>query len=628
MNILPNGFTPRLMLAVLAGWASISMDRGQLQAEVTAAERQQVADLVKQTAAAGRSFAQGEMEQSAAAVQSIQTEIVELLKANQDPRLQRLVKPVYQRMAKAHDLLELEGLELAPLPSWDDLIKPTNQPQTDGVSFKDDLAPWLVARCGNCHINQNRGNFSMATFAQLRRGTPSGVVIFPGAARSSRLIEVLESGDMPRGGGQLATQQIEQLAEWINAGAQFDGPDPAAPIKDLVVAVPGTGDAMQLSVGRPSGSETVSFTSQIAPILLENCKGCHISGQRASGNLRMDRFADLLKGGDSGPLLVPGKPDESLIVQKIRGLSGNRMPAGGRPALDETEIQLISTWISEGARFDGSQPTASLAADSQLAWADAASHEALFSRRQEQSLAQWSKVSPNDDALSAKNNEFLVLGNVPQERIDEVLSTFAEAADEARKLLKLPDQDPMIKGGMTVFVLNNRYNYGEFGRMIQGHELPKNWQAHWNSEGIDVYGVVLADDGWNEDTTEPLALQLTVGGFLGSYAGVPYWFAEGMARSLVVTKFRRGYPAAAQWLAAQPQAIAGLKNSKDLAAGKLDEDSTGLIGMGLASVMTNRSNRRRFDKLLEELQAGSNFDDAMRKSFGPTPDFLKAVIGR
>ena len=98
---------------------------------------------------------------------------------------------------------------------------------------------------------------------------------------------------------------------------------------------------------KATGKETVSFAGDVAPLLVESCKGCHINAMRASGGLSMDTFAQLLRGGDSGDIIIPGKGEESLLVKKLRGTMGLRMLLG-RPAFSEESIKLILR-IDEGA---------------------------------------------------------------------------------------------------------------------------------------------------------------------------------------------------------------------------------------------------------------------------------------
>ena len=64
------------------------------------------------------------------------------------------------------------------------------------------------------------------------------------------------------------------------------------------------------------------FESKIRPLLVDNCYGCHAADTEQKGSLLLDTKAGLLKGGDTGPAIVPGKPDQSLLVQAVKHHSG------------------------------------------------------------------------------------------------------------------------------------------------------------------------------------------------------------------------------------------------------------------------------------------------------------------
>src|SRR3954468_14208025 len=64
----------------------------------------------------------------------------------------------------------------------------------------------------------------------------------------------------------------------------------------------------------PKGVEF--FEKRVRPILVERCYECH-GEKKHKGGLRLDSAAAVLKGGDSGPALVPGKPEESRIIKGI-----------------------------------------------------------------------------------------------------------------------------------------------------------------------------------------------------------------------------------------------------------------------------------------------------------------------
>ncbi|HZL87066.1 MAG TPA: PSD1 and planctomycete cytochrome C domain-containing protein [Pirellulaceae bacterium] len=94
------------------------------------------------------------------------------------------------------------------------------------------------------------------------------------------------------------------------------------------------------------------FEKQVRPILATRCFGCH-SGKLADGatepkgNLRLDSRAAALKGGDTGPALVPGKPKESLLVDAINYGDLYQMPPKSK--LPAEEIAILTKWVEMGA---------------------------------------------------------------------------------------------------------------------------------------------------------------------------------------------------------------------------------------------------------------------------------------
>ena len=74
------------------------------------------------------------------------------------------------------------------------------------------------------------------------------------------------------------------------------------------------------------------FESRIRPVLVEKCYGCHSAKLRETkANLQLDSRAALRKGGDSGPVVVPGKPDESRLWKAVSYTDFHlRMPPTGK----------------------------------------------------------------------------------------------------------------------------------------------------------------------------------------------------------------------------------------------------------------------------------------------------------
>jgi hypothetical protein len=97
------------------------------------------------------------------------------------------------------------------------------------------------------------------------------------------------------------------------------------------------------------------FETKIRPVLVGNCYVCHTGMQ--SGGLRLDSREAVLKGGKSGPAVVPGKPDESVLLQAARHAEGRpKMPPAGR--LSDDEIRDLTTWVREGAVWPAVEPVA------------------------------------------------------------------------------------------------------------------------------------------------------------------------------------------------------------------------------------------------------------------------------
>jgi len=103
-----------------------------------------------------------------------------------------------------------------------------------------------------------------------------------------------------------------------------------------------------------AGAQPVIFERDIQPVLAERCQPCH-SDRNPGGKLSVSSAATLLKGGQSGAAIRPGKPDESLLLQVVSG-DRPRMPKAGTP-LSPAQVAVLRQWIAEGATFDAKAVT-------------------------------------------------------------------------------------------------------------------------------------------------------------------------------------------------------------------------------------------------------------------------------
>ncbi|MDE0735582.1 MAG: PSD1 and planctomycete cytochrome C domain-containing protein [Pirellulaceae bacterium] len=200
--------------------------------------------------------------------------------------------------------------------------------------FEVDVRPILTRKCGKCHSDTVRkGELDLSTMAGIRRGGESGESLVTKSLDESLLWEMVNSGDMPpEGQPPLTTQEITQLRRWLKEGAQSKSP--------------------------PEESVRPLNQHDVLPIVLLRCTACH-GPQRQDGGLDLRTRAAMLKGGQSGPALVPGKPDESLMIQRIKSEACPPQELlltffVQRPPV--TEVEQLRKWIAAGAPVVDVQP--------------------------------------------------------------------------------------------------------------------------------------------------------------------------------------------------------------------------------------------------------------------------------
>jgi mono/diheme cytochrome c family protein len=112
------------------------------------------------------------------------------------------------------------------------------------------------------------------------------------------------------------------------------------------------------------------FESRVRPLLVQRCQKCHGLKMR-KGGLSLDNAEGVRRGGDSGPVVVPGKPEESLLIQAVRQRGERRMPPDGK--LKPDEIANLEAWVKAGATWPGGEvrkgPASAFTAAEKAFWA-------------------------------------------------------------------------------------------------------------------------------------------------------------------------------------------------------------------------------------------------------------------
>ncbi len=100
----------------------------------------------------------------------------------------------------------------------------------------------------------------------------------------------------------------------------------------------------------PEGAEAVEFfEKRVRPVLVDNCYNCHSADTNSKGGLRVDDRGGLLQGGDSGPAVVPGDPEKSLLIKAVLQSDDLKMPPKKR--LSAEQVADLTRWIKDGAAW-------------------------------------------------------------------------------------------------------------------------------------------------------------------------------------------------------------------------------------------------------------------------------------
>ena len=199
-------------------------------------------------------------------------------------------------------------------------------------SFAKDVRPLLEAKCVRCHGGKvKKADLDLSTPAAVLKGGESGPAVVPGKPDKSPLYERVHKGEMPPAKKDaLAAAEVETLRRWIADGAKV-----------------------------PVGSAEIALTQHdVIPIMLRHCTACHGRHKQDAG-LDLRTPAAMLRGGKSGPAIVPGKPEVSLVVTRI---AAGQMPPAAMlveacvKPVEKAELDTLTQWIADGAPVVNVQP--------------------------------------------------------------------------------------------------------------------------------------------------------------------------------------------------------------------------------------------------------------------------------
>ena len=535
---------------------------------------------------------------------------IQQLAASANKDLMKLLASEHRRIESAQKLFSDLKVKLEPLQPLPEPVSGNGQ----AVSFSKTIAPILVKNCGRCHVNGNRGQFSAKNYQSLMQS----LHVSAGRPDTSRIVEAIADGDMPPN-GQVDKKELDSLKMWIRQGAKFDGNNPTANLNQLagITNTPNNENRVRLQPTEPRGTETVSFGRDVAPILIESCSGCHINTRRIQGNFNMNDFARMIRGGSSGNPFVPGAPDASVIIQRLKGINSEVMPP--RKKLADKKIAIIEKWVAEGASFDGLKPNSPIATVAAVTKAIGQTHSQLSRDRDQLGKKNWKLIMEDKQADFITSDHFRIIGSNRSDR----LNIASQTADELRRKivneLKTDSDQPFVKGKPTIYMFEKRYDLNELGLMIAGKELPKNQTGRWDFDIIDAYVAVVTSRGKSEERINTEMAQQLASVHVASLAyDVPRWFADGVGY-LTASRLMKKSETTKQWLVDSQQVWAKMEMPFQFTNGKMGEVESGLAAFMYVKELRSSG---KLTKIMKQLNKGQSFEQTFVSVFGMTPEQL------
>jgi Planctomycete cytochrome C len=223
----------------------------------------------------------------------------------------------------------------------------------------------------------------------------------------------------------------------------------------------------------------LTFSQDIAPILVANCKGCHSKDQPGArkGKLDLTTYENLQKGTPDHKVIVPGKPEESHLVLRIKGEEEPKMPQGGNNrALSADAIAKITRWVKEGARLDaGLDPKAAM--ESYAASPEQVRRKQLAqvpAKQRDQKVieagqARWKQSGAKQKPEVVPGTHFIMFSNLPADRANSTLKALDAQYNHLSRLLGSAAMDWPEKVSLFVFSGNNEFV--EFVRSVEARDV-------------------------------------------------------------------------------------------------------------------------------------------------------------
>ncbi|SFI17090.1 c-type cytochrome domain-containing protein [Planctomicrobium piriforme] len=578
-------------------------------AQLTAEHRKELAELTKQVGQAAALIKKKNYDEAGTLLKGVEEKLKEISTAASVPETDPALKRVSILVDKQQAILDKAG-GAAPAAKADEL------------SFMKDVAPIINQRCIECHGETNpRNGLRLDTFAGWRAGGRSGQLLVPGNPTASLIVARINAaegqGRMPRNGDPLSGEDKEKITNWIKKGARFDGGN-----ENLTLAAIIFEEAKKnVKIPKPTGKETVSFTKDIAPFMTNLCLNCH-NARRQAGGLSVENFFDIMKGGESGEVIIPGDMENSRFFRLVGGLELPRMPQGqGR--ITRQNYEDLKKWFEEGNTYDGGDPLTPIrsfvpsAAEMAKSTFGSKSEDEMRALRETGSMKLFHDAAGSAEPARVNSENFLLLGNVDQRRLETVQGW----ADSQLKRLQtdFSGNGQAWRGRLAILVLKDREDYEQLAEAEEKRIDNETFGHAKVTLGHEDAYVVLQDLG-DKPARGPglqasLVEQLTAAYLSKGDRPLPLWLTNGTG--LMMAEELLG-PAQVKAMKETAAGLAPAVNQPDevFVDGTFSAASSGAIGYTLVKYLIDRGGMSRFVLFVRALERGDAVNAALQSIYG------------
>ncbi|MGE5192167.1 MAG: PSD1 and planctomycete cytochrome C domain-containing protein [Deltaproteobacteria bacterium] len=242
----------------------------------------------------------------------------------------------------------------------------------------------------------------------------------------------------------------------------------------------------------PAASKPLTFEDDVVPLFEVRCFKCHGAEVRKAG-LDLRRQFSLVKGGDSGAAIVPGKPDESLLIEMI---TKKEMPPKDEDPLDARQVDLLRRWVAGGALIKGKEEAPLEAAEADNAVSD----------EDREFWAYQPPVRPQVPAVAAIDRARSPIDRFLLHKLEAKGLSFNPDASKLvllrRVCFDLVGLPPTLEQIETFLADEKADAYDRLvDRLLESPRYGERWARHW----LDVVGYAESDGYLDADRERPEA---------------------------------------------------------------------------------------------------------------------------